>query len=79
MLYVLSEAQRVFNQHWVLFTLDGILFDAYRERERWFDAATHQTKRIQYATQVAHITSRHDCTFAVTGYPSSFLHPGLVV
>lgn len=49
---VYAEAQRVFYQHWVLYILDGILFDAYRERGRWLDAAVHQTNRIHYATQV---------------------------
>lgn len=49
---VYAEAQRVFAQHWVLHTLDGILFDAYREESRWLEAAMHQTSRIQYTSQV---------------------------
>lgn len=62
---VYAEAQRVFSQHWVLFTLDGILFDGYREGTRWTDAATHQTNRIYYATQVAIHSVLHDQCLAV--------------
>ncbi|XP_055388444.1 uncharacterized protein LOC129617011 [Condylostylus longicornis] len=54
---VYAEAQRVFSQHWVLYLLDGILFDAYRENEQWMEATMHQTNRIQYATQaIPHAT-----------------------
>lgn len=49
---VYSEAQRVFNQHWVLHALDTVLFDAYRDASHWEAAATHQQHRIQYVSQV---------------------------
>eukprot|EP01053_Blabericola_migrator_P013239 Blabericola_migrator_1__13238@NODE_91_length_14555_cov_140_209277_g81_i0_p2_GENE_NODE_91_length_14555_cov_140_209277_g81_i0NODE_91_length_14555_cov_140_209277_g81_i0_p2_ORF_typecomplete_len479_score73_37SET/PF00856_28/2_4e10SET/PF00856_28/3_7e03NOB1_Zn_bind/PF08772_11/1_4_NODE_91_length_14555_cov_140_209277_g81_i040445480 len=49
---VYQEAGRVFTQHHVMYELDTMLLEAYKEASRWWDAVYHQEKRIQYAAAV---------------------------
>lgn len=49
---VYLEAQRVFSQHWVLYSLDTLLFNAYRDLSLWDEARAHQQNRIDYALHV---------------------------
>eukprot|EP01056_Protomagalhaensia_sp_Gyna25_P005109 Protomagalhaensia_sp_Gyna_25__5108@NODE_58_length_5893_cov_92_436112_g43_i0_p2_GENE_NODE_58_length_5893_cov_92_436112_g43_i0NODE_58_length_5893_cov_92_436112_g43_i0_p2_ORF_typecomplete_len551_score113_56SET/PF00856_28/2_4e03SET/PF00856_28/2_9e11SET/PF00856_28/3_8e03TPR_12/PF13424_6/0_17TPR_12/PF13424_6/81AAA_13/PF13166_6/0_14Elf1/PF05129_13/0_4NOB1_Zn_bind/PF08772_11/0_72_NODE_58_length_5893_cov_92_436112_g43_i010782730 len=49
---VYQEAGRVFTQHHVMYELDTMLYEAYKDEGRWWEAIYHLEKRIQYASAV---------------------------
>lgn len=49
---VLSEAQRVFTQHWTLFALHTILFEGRRDDGYIDEAIHHQNRRIAFVSTV---------------------------
>ncbi|PHJ22318.1 apical complex lysine methyltransferase [Cystoisospora suis] len=54
---VYNQATRVFSQHWVLYQLNTILFEGYRDAGNYEAAAIHQTERIKYVSQVMPLAS----------------------
>lgn len=58
---VYQEAGRVFTQHHVMYELDTMLSEAYKEHGLWNEAATHLQKRIDFATSVRSGIRTRDC------------------
>ncbi|CBZ55580.1 hypothetical protein NCLIV_060040 [Neospora caninum Liverpool] len=54
---VYNQATRVFAQHWVLYQLNTILFEGYRDGGDHESASFHQMERIKYVSQVMPLAS----------------------
>ncbi|KAH0472738.1 MAG: uncharacterized protein KVP18_000132 [Porospora cf. gigantea A] len=64
---VYIEATRVFKVHWVLYHLQGVLFEGYRATKRYDAAVYYQRLRIEFAER--------SCPFA--SYTLAWLHEEL--
>jgi len=49
---VYMHALDPFAEHWVLYVMDTILFESYRDKKNCLEAAEHQQRRIRYHTNV---------------------------